>query len=135
MAASLQPIPELAEVLDDPVVDDGDLARAVLVRMGVQIVRPAMGRPAGMGQADGGMRRAVRDGRLQICELAGALLDEQVAGVVDERDTSGVVPAVFEALQAFDEDGACLPGTGVPDDATHGVCLRSCPTASADRSS
>ena len=74
--AGLQPVPKLAKVLDDPVVDDGDLTGTVLVRMGVEVIRPTMRRPTGMSQADGGVRRAIRDGRLQIHELAGTFLDE-----------------------------------------------------------
>ena len=37
---------QLDEVLDDPVVDDRQLAGAVDVRVGVEVARPAMGRPA-----------------------------------------------------------------------------------------
>ena len=52
VAARGEPVAQLPEVLDDPVVDDRDVARAVLVRMGVQVVRPAVGRPARVGEAD-----------------------------------------------------------------------------------
>ena len=128
MAARLEPVAQLAEVLDDPVVDDRDRAGAVPVRMGVEVVRPAVGRPASVGQADRGVRGPVGDRRLEIDQLAGPLLDEQVAGVVDERDPGRIVAAVFEALEPFDEDGARLPRTGVPDDAAHGVMpLARCP--------
>ena len=47
---------------------------------------PAVGRPAGVGEADGGVGRPVRDRRLEVGELAGLLLDEQVALLVDEGD-------------------------------------------------
>ena len=59
-----------------------------LVRVGVEVVRPAVGRPAGVGEPDGGVRRAVGDGRLEVDELAGALLDEQVA-----RSSTSAIPA------------------------------------------
>ena len=121
VAARLQPVPQLAEVLDDPVVDDGDLARAVLVGMGVQVVRAPMGGPARVRQPDRGMRRPVGDGRLEVRELAGTLLDEQVARVVDQSDARRVVAAVFEPFEPFDQDRARLTGTGVSDDATHSV--------------
>ena len=69
--------------------------------MGVEVVRPAVGRPARVGEADRGVRRPVGDGRLEVGQLAGPLLDEQVAGVIDERDAGRVVAAVLEALEAL----------------------------------
>ena len=42
---------KLLEVLDDAVVDDGDAARAVRVRMGVPVGGGAMGGPSGMADA------------------------------------------------------------------------------------
>ena len=119
MAAFLEPVAELAEVLDDPVVDDRDVARAVLVGMGVQVVRTAVGRPARVRQADGRVRGPVGDRRAQVGELAGLLLDEQVPTVVDERDARRVVAAVLEAGQSLDEDGTRLPGSRVAHDAAH----------------
>ena len=86
VAAFLEAVAQLPEVLDDPVVDDRNLAGAILVRMGVEVVRSSVGRPAGVRQADGRMGRPVRDGGLEIGQLAGALLHEQVARVVDQGD-------------------------------------------------
>ena len=119
VAARLEPVAELAEVLDDPVVDDGDVAGAVLVGMGVEVVRPAVGRPAGVGQADRGVRRPIGDRGLEVGQLAGLLLDEQVAGVVDEGDPGRVVAAVLEPLEPLDEDGPRFARPGVADDPTH----------------
>jgi hypothetical protein len=42
--------PEVLVIFDDPVVDDGDAVGRV--RVGVDFVRHAMGRPAGMADAD-----------------------------------------------------------------------------------
>ena len=128
VAARLEPVAQLAEVLDDPVVDDRDLARAVAVRMGIEVVRAPVGGPARVGQADRGVRRPVGDRRLEVDQLAGPLLDEHVAGVVDEGDPGRVVAAVLEALEPLDEDRARLARTGIADDAAHGVMpLGRCP--------
>ena len=121
VAARFEAAAQLPEVLDDPVVDDRDVAGAVAVRMGVQVVGAPVGRPARVGEADGGVRCAVGDRGLEIDELARPLLDEEVPGVVDEGDPGRVVATVFEPLEPFDEDGARLPRTGVADDAAHGV--------------
>ncbi len=121
MAALLEPVAQFAEVLDDPVVDDRDLAGAVLVRVGIEVVGSAMGRPTRVGQADGRVGRSVGDRRLQVGELAGLLLDEEIAGVVDERDAGRVVAAVLEPPQAFDEDRSRRSRTSVTNDAAHAV--------------
>jgi hypothetical protein len=59
VAALAQTVAQRLEVFDDAVVDDGDLARAIGVRVGVQVVGPAVRRPARMGKADSGRRCAV----------------------------------------------------------------------------
>ena len=136
VAARLESVAQLAEVLDDPVVDDRDVAGAVLVGVGVQVVRPAVGRPAGVSEADRGVRRPVGDRGRQVRQLAGLLLDEQVAVLVDEGDPGRVIPAVLEPLQPFDENRARLAGTRVADDAAHvsESVLRRSRTADAARS-
>ena len=80
---------------------------------------PAVRRPARVGEADRGVRRPVGDGGLEVDQLAGPLLDEQVTRVIDQGDAGRVVAAVLEALEPFDQDGPRLPGTGVTDDAAH----------------
>ena len=87
--------------------------------MGVEVVRPAVGRPAGVGEADRGVRRPVGDRGREVRELAGLLLDEQVAVLVDERDPGRVVAAVFEPLQALDQDRPRFTGPGIADDSAH----------------
>ena len=125
VAARLQPIPQLREVLDDPVVDHRDRAGAVLMGVGVEVVRSAVGRPASVGQPDRGVRRPVGDRGLEVRQLAGLLLDEEVAFLVDEGDPGRVVPAILEPLEAFDQDRARLAWPGIADDTAHvAVVLR-----------
>ena len=97
------------------------VAGAVLVGMGVEVVGPAVGRPARVREADRRVRRPVGDRGLEVGELARLLLDEQVALLVDERDPGGVVAAVLEPPEALDQDRARLAGTGVADDAAHAL--------------
>ena len=119
MAARLETIPQFAEVLDDPVVDDGDLAGAVQVGMGVEVVRPTVGRPACMRKTHCRMGCSLGERRRQVGELAGLLLDEQGSFLIDKGDSGGVVAAIFETPKPLDENGARLAGTGVSDDAAH----------------
>ncbi len=57
----LQHVAKRPEVLDDAVVDHRDLAGAVTVRMRIEIVRAAVGGPAGVGEADAGVGRPVAE--------------------------------------------------------------------------
>ena len=67
MAALLELLLQLRVVLDDAVVDDGDVARTVQVRVGVDGLGRAVGRPAGVADARGEAR-----GRVLALELQGA---------------------------------------------------------------
>ena len=131
VAARFELVAQLPEVLDDPGVDHRDLARAVLVGMGIEVVGAAVGRPAGVCEPDRRMWRAVGNGRRQVGELARLLLDEQVARVIHEGDTGRVVAAILQALESGDENGARLARSRVANDAAHPVrFLRSCPDGS-----
>ena len=118
------------KVLDDAVVDHSHAAVADDVRVGVRVGRSAMGCPAGVPDAELGSRNGVvRDFGFQVCNFAGLLaaLDDAVVG---NRDTGGVVSAVFEAAQSLDNDifRVALSGSGadVSNDSTHGKKSYSC---------
>ena len=123
VAARRQAVAKLLEVLDDAVVDDGDVARAIDVRMRVQVVRPSMRRPARMGEADGRRWRDVEQGGAQVAELAGSLLDEELAVGGHERDAGRVVAAILQARQALEQDGRGLTRPDVADDPTCWLAL------------
>jgi len=121
VSARLEAVAELAEVLDDAVMDDRDLAGAVRVGMSVQIIRAAVGRPTRMREAHPRVRRSVGERRGEIGELAGLLLDEESALLIHERDPGRIVAAILETAQAFQEDRARGAGSGIADDAAHPV--------------
>ena len=64
------------------------------------------------------MRRLLDD-FFQIAQLAGGAADFQLAGAVDDRDAGGVVAAILEFAQAFDDDGNDLFRADVADDSAH----------------
>ena len=121
MATRQQPAAQVAEVLDDAVVDDRDIAGAVHMGMGIEVVRPAVGRPARVGQADRGLRRRVEQCRAQVGQLARALLHEQLAAGGHEGDARGVVAPVLQAREAVEQDGRRIPRADVSDDAAHAL--------------
>jgi hypothetical protein len=83
-------------VLDDAVVDHGDLVRGV--RMRVAFGGAAMGRPARVADADGAGERLFREPPFQIDELAlgAAAFDD----ATNERcDAGTIIATVFETLR------------------------------------
>src|SRR5690606_23595722 len=92
-----------AVVLNDAVMHDGQALGDV--RVGIALGGLAVGGPAGVGDAqvaDGGGKF---EGFFQFGDLAGGAnaLDAVAGG--EDGDASGVIAALFEAAQAFYEDG------------------------------
>ena len=107
-------------VLDDPVVDDGDLAGDVGVRIG--LARTPVRRPARVADAGRARQRALLESRLEVHELADRSHDLDAASGV-QREARGVVPAIFQAPQPLDEDGGAVLGSDVANDAAHEAYL------------
>src|SRR5882757_5918748 len=83
----------------------------------------AVGGPAGVADAEGAVNRGVGDDGLEVAELAGGAAEGQAFGSPGYGDAGGVVAAVFEAAQAFNNDGDDGLGTNVTDNSTHGMSL------------
>ncbi len=72
------------------------------MRMGVGLVRLAVGRPARMADPDGPRERRFRELHFEIAELAlGAAALEPA--VFQRGDAGGIVSPVFQPLQRFDD--------------------------------
>src|SRR6266576_2351966 len=84
-------------VFDDAVVDDDERAGAVAVGAG--------------------------DDGFEVAELAGSAAEGEAVGSSGYGDAGGVVAAVFEAAQAFNNDGDDGLGANVTDNSTHEMSL------------
>ncbi len=104
-------------VLDDAVVDDRD---AVVgdVRMRVDRVRHAVRRPARVRDAGEAFDRRLLVKLLEIANLAGRA-DTRQAVAFEDRDAGGIVAAVFERLEAGDQDRDDVFPRGGGDDSAH----------------
>ena len=118
VARVLQLAPQSRVVLDDAVVDDGQRARAVGVRVGIGVRGLAMGRPARMTDADVRLDRMLEQRLLEIGDLTDPAAHLQ-ATAVDDGEAGRVVAAIFEALEAFDEERRRVLVAHVPDDPAH----------------
>ena len=95
MSAGKKHLFELAVVLDDPVVHDGNPPRAVGVRMGVAIAGPAVRRPARVADPEGGSMACVQQRSGQIGHPAERLLRHYPVADEESRPRA-VVPAILE---------------------------------------
>jgi len=107
---------QLGEILDDAVVDQHDPAG--FVRVGVGRGGGAVGGPAGVADADGGVQRFGGQHSLQLANLAlGAAAFD--APVDQGRNACGVIAPVFQPLQAVDQTGNRRAYARHTDDAAH----------------
>jgi hypothetical protein len=123
VAGSLQLGAQRREVLQDAVVHHGHPARLAEVRVGVGVVGCAVSGPAGVTDAGRGCReRSLADRLLQVGQLSGALVGgdrARTVGGVDQRDSGGVVAAIFEATQPIDHDVLRLLLTDISHNSAH----------------
>ncbi len=99
-AALDQPFAQFPEILDDAVVHHRDPVGRMRVR--IAFGRPAMGRPAGVADADIAAERLFFEPQFQRVQLALSAAARQHA-MVEGGDTGGVVAAILEALERIDQ--------------------------------
>ena len=105
-------------VLDDAVVDQGEVPAGAHVRVCVHIVGLAVCGPPRVTDADGAFCAAPVHVRLQVAHLALAFVDAQGV-VIDQGHPCAVVPAVLQALEAVHDDRVGLALTHVGHDSAH----------------
>ena len=99
-------------------------ALAVDVRVGVDVVGRAVGRPAGVPDADLA-REPLRQRLVQVAHPAGLLGDLDAAGLPEHGDAGRVVAAVLEPAEPLEQQRRCLLAADVSDDPAHVVWSRS----------
>jgi len=110
VAFALQLLFEFQIIFDDAVVNDDDLSGTVAVRVRVFFGRAPMCRPAGVPNSIGSVDWRFLDDLFQVAQLSGSAANFQFACSVHHRDTGGVIAAVFQFAQPFDNDGTTFLG-------------------------
>jgi hypothetical protein len=110
-------------VLDDAVVDQGDVAGGAGVGVGVGLGGRPVGGPPGVGDPHVPPGHLDGDRLLQFGELARPAHGLEDAVVAHDRDPRRVVPPVLEAPESLQENGGRLPVAQVAYDAAHGRFL------------
>ena len=119
VAARAQFVADFLVVFDDAVMDDSD-ALATHMRVGILLAWHAVRRPAGVGNAAGAADACfLRFGdKARHFANGAAALD---AATVTDGESGRVIAAIFEAFQAFKQDGGDIAFGDAGDDSAHGV--------------
>ena len=110
---------ERVVIFDDAVVDDGDFAGLIELRMGIFVRRRAVRGPARVADAEVARDRfGFQQAREALADLALFLAHEQVAAA-HQSHARAVVAAIFQPPQSFEQDGRGRFFPDVSDDAAH----------------
>ena len=109
-------------VLDDAVVHDDKVTRAVRMRMCIAIRRTAVRSPARMADTHGSLRHIVLDLVAQRRKAADTLLDANMIAVID-RNASRIIATVLEFREALEQEVRSLLVTDITYNTTHDTYL------------
>jgi hypothetical protein len=87
--------------------------------MGIFLCGAAMGGPARVADTINPVERSLADGFFQIAQLAGGAADFELAMLVNDGDSRGIVAAVFETLQTVKNQRDNRLRANVANNSTH----------------
>ncbi len=123
VAFRLQAVLQFQIVFDDAVVHHHHVAVAIAMGMGVLFGGPAVGRPASVPDAERAIDGAEADGVFQVAQLTFGAPDVELTVVAINRDAGRVVPAIFQPLEAFQDDRNGSPSAYVTDNSAHATIM------------
>jgi hypothetical protein len=110
---------ECKVVFYDPVMHDDDASGAVAVRVSIFFRGAAMGGPSGMANAKGALNGPFAEDLFEVAQLPRRAAQLQPIAISAYRNARRIVPAVFKAPQAFNDDGNNFLCPDIADNATH----------------
>ena len=119
-----KPFLDPVEVFNHTIVNHGDPAGPVKVRMGVFVRRRAVRGPAGVADAELTGRRLGLEGSAETFVDFPLFFARLEFGVVQHAQPGAVITAVFEPAQSFKQDGCRLLLADVAYDAAHKSSFR-----------
>ena len=119
IALGQQHFAQLQIVFDDAVMYDGKLAVIADMRMGVHIRRRAVRGPSGMTDADAAAQVcAVMRLFAEVADHT-ARFDHMDGPILLHRDAGGVIAAIFERFQPFQQNRRSFLPADIANDSTH----------------
>ena len=110
-------------ILDDPVMHDDDSPRAIAMRVSIFFSGTAVGGPAGMADSIGSIERLEADNFFEVAEFAFGAADLQAVTIAANRDTGGVITAIFEPPQTIQNDRYNPLLANISDNSAHDSLL------------
>jgi len=114
-----QPLLQAEVILDNAVVHHDDVAGAVAMRVRVFFRRAAMGCPAGVADAEIAVDGVDADSFFEVAEFSRSASHSKTLVVTIDGKASGVVAAVLEPFQTFQDNRDSLAVPNIPDDSAH----------------
>ena len=106
-------------VLDDAVVDDGQVVTLGVVRVGVACRGFAVSSPARVGDAHVARHIFIAAILREVVDLTFCLIHIQVAVLANQGYAGTIVATIFQTLQSFHQNGVGLLGAYIPYNSTH----------------
>ena len=112
---------ERVVIFDDAIVNDGDFAGLVELRMGIFVRGRAVRGPAGVADAEISLDRfGFQKPCESLADFSHFLANEQIAAA-HQSHARAVVAAIFQPPQSFEQDGRGRLFTDVSNDAAHKI--------------
>ena len=105
-------------VFDNAVVHDGEIARAVCMRMRIAVRRAAVRRPARMTDADMTCWLISFDDSLEFGKTTHAFFHADLS-LIQDSDSRRIIAAIFKLRQSLDEKRRRLTLANITNDSTH----------------
>ncbi len=106
-------------IFDDAIVDEGNFAGGVEMRVGILVVHLSVRGPARVADSVAAGGRTLGHEPRQISDATGAFAGFHLIAVND-GDPGGIVAAIFEAPQTVQENGSRFRTANVTDNSAHG---------------
>ena len=100
-------------------MDDGQVLRRGIVRMGISRRRLTMRRPTGMGNTNGTADILIATKFHKIVNFPLGLIDVQIIVVVDKCHTGTVVTTILQSSKTLDQDGKGIFCAYISYDSAH----------------
>ena len=122
VAAPQELVPQRRVVLDDAVVDDGQVTRLIDMGVSIRVTRLSMCCPARMTDAERTVNRPLVQQLRQPGYPSDALANLQ-APIVEHAKPRRVITAIFQPAQALQKQRGRIFFANVSDDAAHGLVI------------
>ena len=118
----LQLLTKRTVILDDAIVDQGDVTGLGKMRMCICLAGSAMGSPTRMSNAQRSGLILVASDILEVAHLAFRLIDIEMTFALttrNQRTTSAIIPTILQTMQSLDQNRISFTRADVTNNSAH----------------